>query len=154
MPTPPAIAPKPSVLFFTQSKFAEINDPNIASATIDGLNNQTFTLTQSSHVVFHATIKVQNVNSNLLVGGSVPIWFDVVILNSAGTPIGRAVAESVLAGVDAPYTVVAVGGITMPAGTYHTNVTINRELGGFPIIAWGTVQNKQSGQMIIEIFPD
>ena len=130
--------------------------PNIDTAPIGGLNNQFFTLTQSSRVVFHTTIAVQNGNSNQF-PGPVSVWLTAEIKNPSGIMVARSVAEAVIAAGGEVYTIVAVGIGTLPPGTYHTSVTMNRGANGSALRVFDAgyaIHPTQGGQLIIEIFPD
>lgn len=148
---------KPSVLYFDQTTTVDMQDPNVNTAAIPGLDNKVFTVTQTSHVVFSTVISVSNFHPIITAFemNPVEVWLTVRIVNSANQTIGKSVSEATVQFNKSP-TVVSVGMGILPAGTYHTNVTIGREPGGYQI----TVANQkghrdfQTNQMIIEIFPD
>ena len=154
-PTPSTTANKPSVLFYNQSSDISMQLPNINSSNIPGLDNQFFTLPQSSRVVFHTTIDAQNVNINLG-AGSMHAWITVEILNPSNAVVAMSSSEALLA-VLTPQSINTVGIGILSAGTYHTRVTLNRDKDGSQIKAYAqgaSSKSDQGGQMIIEIFPD
>jgi hypothetical protein len=154
----PSATAKSSVLYFNQSNMVEINNPNLETLPIAGLDNQVFPLTQSSRVVHYTTIAVENANQNILVHDPVQVWVVVDILNSSDIMVSRAVAEATVNEFEI-VTIVAVGIGILPAGTFHTRVSLNRKKNGPRTDALigsyrGPDVPTQGGQMIIEIFPD
>ena len=158
--TPTAAANKPSVLYFKQNNLIVLDNPNVNTALIDGLNNQFFTLAQSSRVVFHTGIDTQTVNPDPFATdrGTTSIWLSVEILNASNAVVAKSFSHNLL-GFYAFQTTNSFGISILPAGTYHTRVSINRNPGGqklyvFKEHANGLDPPTQGGQMIIEIFPD
>ncbi len=160
--TPPAS--KPSVLYYNQTSCAscKLDNPNINTMPISGLDNQSFTLSQSSRIVFHTVIVAEYIPD--LISGTVYAWVIVEILNSSNAMVATATSETNLTKF-VFQNINSVGIGTLPAGTYHTRVTLGR---GSVATVWtfGVGDNsfsavqpnpghpRQGGQMIIEIFPD
>jgi hypothetical protein len=153
-----AVLVKPSVLSFNQSSEAKILNPNINVATIPGLDNQSFTLAQSSRVVFQTSIVAESVNA--LKPEPMSVWLTVEILNSSNAVVANSSCDILLA--DQVLQSLNSAGIgILPAGTYRTRVSINRQSGGSILsvftadVGYNTTSHShQGGQMILEIFPD
>lgn len=155
-PTPPtSTSAKPSVLVFNENSYGVIElsyGTNVKP--IEGLDNQTFTITQKSRIVFNTTMAPSLLNESV----AVRVWLEVSILNAANQIVGRAVGIAILTTKQA-LTVVALGiGILDTPGTYHTKVTLSRTPGGSDVminhgLTW-QVPDQQRPQMIIQIFPD
>lgn len=150
----PPPTPKPSVVYFTQTSDARLKTPNVDTATIPGLNDQTFTLTQNSRVVFNTVIRAQNEGTDdILNSNPVHAWVLVEILNASGGVISWATAETTMV-MFSFQNINSIGIGVLPAGTYHTRVSINRYSGGSKVGVYPTTAGFQGGQMIIQIFPD
>lgn len=146
---------KPSVLFFNQSSAGALMTAGINSAPIPGLDNQPITISQSSRIVFHTAVYATSLVQDPF-AGSTKAWINIEILNSANAVVGRATSDSQLNRL-ITQNINSVGIGILPAGTYHTRVTINRPDGGSNVVAYSAGEagdNKQGGIMIIEIFPN
>jgi hypothetical protein len=148
---------KPSVLYFNQSSIVEMYNPNVNVATISGLDNQTFTLSQSSRIVFHTTIVVESVGMK---NSPMSIWLSVEILNSSNAVVAYSSSDALLAD-QVLQSHNSTGIAILSAGTYRTRVSINRQVGGSKLsvftadVGYNTTSHShQGGQIIIEIFPD
>lgn len=152
---------KPAVLSFNQSEYIIMNNANVNTITIPGLSGQTFTLSQNSHVVFHTVIFSVFAESNFLTNANFyPVSVVVDILNSSNVMVARATAETTQ-NMHFFRSLNATGIGILPAGTYHTKVTLSRQPGSPALYAYilltpgvNSTVAKQGGQMIIEIFPD
>jgi hypothetical protein len=146
---------KPSVLYFNQSNMVSMDDPNVNIKSLVGLDNQVITLTQSSRVVFYTTIDVEASDLNLIQGGATSVWLAVEILNSSNIPVAKSFSHTWLA-LFVPQSINSFGIGILPAGTYKTRVSINRDPGGakLSVFVYNGVHPFQGGQTIIEIFPD
>lgn len=145
---------KPYVLSFEQAFDINMEDKNINSLTIPGLNNKTFTLTTSSTVVIHTFSGAYNKFQGITIFEKRPVdvWINVEILNSANVVVHNSVGGAIVN--DKMNQIVrATGMAKLPAGTYHTRVSMNRQAEGSPIQIGRNV-SPQNGQMILEIFPD
>jgi len=160
--TQTAPAAKPSVLFYTQNNDVELNYPSTSYAPIPGINNQFFTLTQSSRIVFHIAIEAQNANSDLLTGdGNATVT--VEILNATNQMVARLDSRCHLVKLNVQ-NINGMGIGVLPAGTYHTNAFLRSTYNGGGKITFykGGADYKgvadggpsQGGQLVIEIFPD
>jgi len=145
---------KPSVLYFNQNTFVEMADPNVNSKPIVGLNNQTFSLSKSSNIVFYTTVNAATNDLNMVQGGATTVWLTVEILNASNAVVAKAINRTWLA-VDILQSINATGIGVLPAGNYKTRVTINRAPGGMRLNVLNDNGGgpNQGGQMIIEIFP-
>lgn len=155
-PAPDNVAPanasatvnKPTFLYFTSTADAVVNSYNTA-ATIVGLDNQFFTLSQSSRVIIHAKAWMVNQNQTPLAGGSSGQLRVEILSNTSNAVVASAYHLANLF-PNVPEDVNAVGFGILPAGTYYTRVSINRyntsDLAGFRTVA--------GNKLIIEIFPD
>lgn len=153
--SPPAA--KPSVLFFNQLVFLAMTVPNINTLPIPGLDNKTFTLAQSSRVVFRTIIAVKNEGTDIL-SAPVAVWVTVEIQNASGGMVARASSGAAVAR-DQRQTIIAEGTGVLPAGTYRMSVMMSRKPGGSEIRVLdtsgsGPSHQFQGGQTIIEIIPD
>jgi hypothetical protein len=151
---------KPTVLSFNQSEYIIMNNPNVNTTTIPGLSGQTFTLSQNSHVVFHTVIFSVFAESNFLTNANFyPVTIVVDILNSSNVMVARATAETTQ-NMHFVRSLNATGIGILPAGAYHTKVTLSRRQGAPALYALITGMQganadvRQGGQMMIEIFPD
>jgi hypothetical protein len=146
---------KPSALFFNQSAVVTMNVPNVNSLPITGLNNQTFTLAQSSRVVFHTAIDIRASTVNIIDPGATGVWLSVEILNASNAVVAKSTSDAVL-GTWVTHSINSSGIGILPAGPYHTRVSINRQSGGAMLDVTGGFGDhpSQGGQMILEIFPD
>lgn len=144
---------KPSVIYFNQTSAIWLDNPNINTLFLPGLDNQSFTLSQSSRIVFHTVIFAMPMG-DIYATGSVEAWTIVDILNSSNVVVARAFSVANLAkGIKQSMVSVGIG--TLPAGKYHTQVSLNRPPGAFSISTYmSSKASPQGGQMIIEIFPD
>lgn len=145
---------RPSVLSFEQAVDLTMQDVTINSITIPGLNNRSFTLTRNSHVVFHTFTGVYNMFMGITIYETRPVdvWINAEILNSANNVVNTSVGSATVR--DRTNQIVhATGMARLPAGTYRTRVSINRQDNGSPIKV-GVNTSAQNGQMILEIFPD
>ncbi len=155
--SPPAqTAPKPSVLSFNQNGWIILDNPTVNAKSIVGLDNQVFTLSQSSRVVFNTVIDARTEDPGLIQGGANSIWLNVEILNTSNAVVAKSTSRGWLAlGEDQSINSTGIG--LLPAGVYHTRITIHRQEGGHKLFLFsetnGTIPT-QGGQMIIEIFPD
>ena len=153
-PPPASTAAKPSVLYFNQSNGLLMQNPNVNSNPIAGLDNQVLTVPQSSRVVFHTVIEASTYGT-FSQANATGVWLTVEILNTSNAMVARAVSYTWLT-FDTRQTITSIGIGILPAGTYRTRVSINRQVGG----AWlmvhmpSAVMGNQGGQMIAEIFPD
>jgi hypothetical protein len=156
---PTNTTPKTSVLYFNQAVDLVMQDPNINTLTIPGLENRSFTVAQNSHVIFNTVIPVLNFHPILteLEMKPVGVWLTVEILNSSNQMVARSVSEATITFERAP-TIVSVGLGILSAGNYHTHVTISRELGGYQITVLSgpgvSSYHYNQSQMILEIIPD
>jgi hypothetical protein len=144
---------KPSVLYFNQSSSIEMTDPNVNTKAIVGMDNQSFTLTQSSRIVFHTIIQPSIYNLNSLVGAhATGVNLVVEILNASNAVVAKSTSDAWLT-IFTPQSMHSTGIGVLPAGNYRTRVLVNRQAGGerLELILYTANQN---GQMIIEIFPD
>ena len=160
------VGAKPSVLFYTQTSRLHMEDPNINTAAIPGLDNQTFPLPQSSRVVFNTVVQVSAVGSMIGPSGVLHAWVTAEILNESNVSVALSTTDAVISGsVNISdnwfYNINSVGIGILPPGKYHTRVTLNRDPGGHKLHAYEgykspdhTYRSTQGGQMIIEIFPD
>jgi hypothetical protein len=149
---------KPTVLYFNQSEWIIMNNTNVNTTTIPGLSGQTFTLSQNSHVVFHTVIFPAFAESNILPNTNFyPVSVIVDILNSSNVMVARATGESIQ-NLHFYTSMNATGIGILPAGTYHTKLTLSRRPGSPPLYVFppgvNSSEARQGGQMIIEIFPD
>jgi hypothetical protein len=149
---PVVIPVKPSVLYFNQSGNVNMYDPNVNTKLIVGLDNQSFTLAQSSRVVFHTGIDVSTFD--IFQANATAVSLTVEILNSSNTMVARAISSGWLT-KNTEQSIISNGIGILPAGTYRTKVSIKRQEGGAKLDVMAAYQNlRQGGQMIIEIFPD
>ena len=120
-----------------------------------GTTAKTFTLAQSSRVVFHTMIETHIITTgDLIQGGATGVWLSVEILNAANAVVARSTSDAWLA-QSIPQSINSSGIGVLPAGTYRTRVTFNRQPGGAKldvIMAPYGLHPNQGGQMIIEIF--
>jgi hypothetical protein len=151
----PPIAPKLSFLTFNQTITVGLDNLNINTTSIAGLDNRSFTLEQNSRVVFRTVIDVMILG--VIQANPTGIKLFVEILNPANAVVARATALGWLA-KDTPQTLVSAGTGILPKGTYHTKVSIIRQAGGAELYAVksGLLNpfNNQGGQMMIQIFPN
>ncbi|HSU26840.1 MAG TPA: hypothetical protein VLJ68_00540 [Chitinophagaceae bacterium] len=151
--SPGSTSAKPKVLYFNQSANLDMRNSNINEATIPGLDNQVFTVAQSSSVIFSSVLRVMNDHFGIT-SSPVKITFVVEILNATNQVVGRSVS-AVIAYDQLSVTINSSGIGILPVGTYHTHVIMNREAGGPEISAYaGASSLNQGGQVIIEIIPD
>ena len=158
MTTPVQTAAKPSVLSFNQNIMILMQDPNVNTQLIIGLDNRVFTLSQSSRIVFHTVIDAHmNDMANIQGSGADPLWLKVEILNASNAVVAKSVSHALLA-YDALQSINSTGNGILPAGTYHTRVSIHRQEGGRALALLvetnGPERPTQGGWLIIEIFPD
>jgi hypothetical protein len=139
----------------SKATIATINTPDINSIPIPGLSNQTFTLAQSSRVVFHTVIDARASTVNIIDPGATGVWLNVEILNASNAVVAKSTSDAVLA-TWVTQSIHSSGIGALPAGNYHTRVSINRQSGGAMLDVTGGFGNhpSQGGQMILEIFPD
>jgi hypothetical protein len=156
---PSTTVSKPSVIYFNQTSSIGLGNPNINTLFLPGLDNQSFTLAHNSRIVFHTVIFAMLNEANLFTG-NMAVWAIIDILNSNNVMVARATSEANLT-QRFGQSMVSAGIGTLPAGTYHTQVTLNRGPGAPSIHTYinGTMGlsptiTRQGGQMIIEIFPD
>jgi hypothetical protein len=148
---------KPSVLSFKQSNIVNMANQIVNTAAITGLNNQVFTLPQNSRVVFHTAIVANYFSNETISANAVSVWLIVEILDASNSVVARSSFDTWIA-VNEVQNLNSIGFGILPAGTYHTRVSINRPPGGadVSVFAPGTDNRhpSQGGQMILEIFPD
>lgn len=145
--TTPAITGKPTFLYYTQSAEAEVKGFN-TTATVTGLDNKFFTLSQNSRVILHLHTWVINTNSTPFAGGSLGIARVEILSNTSNTVVAWASSNANLfPGVGE--TINATGFGVLPAGTYYTRVTIGRNSP-----ADASLRSGMSDKLLIEIFPE
>jgi hypothetical protein len=148
---------KPTVVYFNQSNMVNMYDPNVNAKPIVGLDNKTFTLTQSSRVVFHTMIETHIITTgDVIQGGATGVWLSVEILNASNAVVARSTSDAWLA-QSIPQSMNSNGIGVLQSGTYRTRVTFNRQPGGAKLdVTMGGygLHPNQGGQLIIEIFPD
>jgi hypothetical protein len=149
----PAPVLKPSVLEFNQGEIIRMENPAINTVLITGLDNRSFTLTQSSRIVFHTTLMALVGESNVFTAGAYNFTITVNILNASNQKMAWTTFEVVMPH-QRPQNINFVGFGNLPAGVYHTNVLLSRPPGGTHVYVYPTTYVQQGGQMIIEIFPD
>jgi hypothetical protein len=150
------VATKPSVLHFNQSSTIRLDDPNVNTKSIVGLDNKSFTLSQSSRIVFHTVIDTEIIDLGLVQGGATSFWLNVEILNASNAVVAKSTSHAWLA-IDALQSVNSTGIGILPGGTYHTRISIHRQEGGRELVVFSETNGTrptQGGQMIIEIFPE
>ncbi len=136
--------PKPSVLFFNQPSSLGMNDVNVSTAQVPGLDNQSFTLEQNSRIVFQTVIDARIFG--VFQANPTGVDISVEILNSENAIVAKSTASGIITSPTLQTLVSANIGI-LPKGTYHTKVTIIRQNGGADLSVW-------HGKLIIQIFPD
>jgi hypothetical protein len=144
---------KPSVLYFEQSNNIELTDPNVNIASLVGMDNQIFTLSQSSRIVFHTVIQASIYHLNPLIPAhATGVQLIVEILNTSNQVVAKSTSDAWLT-LLTPQSINSTGIGILPAGKYHTRVLIKRQAGG-EMLRIIPVRPDQYGQIIIEIFPD
>lgn len=144
---------KPTALSFSQNANVHMTDPNVNVAAITGMSNQYFTLSQNSRIVFHTVISAYTYTLNALtVAHATGVQLVVEILNESNQVVARSTSDAWLT-VLVPQTINSTGFGVLPAGKYHTRVSVNRQAGGERIDIIGYT-NRQGGEIIIQIFPD
>lgn len=154
--SPAQTAAKPSVLYFNQSETIRLDNPNVNTKSITGLDNKIFTLSQNSRVVFHTVIDTEIIDLGLVQGGATSFWLNVEILNASNAVVAKSTSHGWLA-IDALQSINSSGIGLLPAGTYHTRISIHRQEGGRELVVFmetNGARPTQGGQLIIEIFPD
>jgi hypothetical protein len=145
--------PKAAALYFKQSIGVNFIGSN-STAVIPGLDNQVFTLPQNSHVVFHTALDTRFYSNALIsVTNAVSVWSIVEILNVSNSVVATSTFHTWIA-ADEMQNLNSVGFVALPAGTYHTRVSINRQENGAQVLVPMQSSGHQGGLMIIEIFPD
>lgn len=141
-----APADKPTFLFYTQttSQNAEVNLSN-KTTIIPGLNNQFFTLTKSSRVIFHSQAALINTNSAPFANGGTGKVIVQILTNTSNAVVAVNQSQTALfpgKTVSSNFTGFAI----LPAGTYYTKVSIASVIDEpFKVFA---------SQLLIEIFPE
>jgi hypothetical protein len=162
-------AAKPSVIYFSQNADVSMLNSTVNVALISGIDNQTFTVSQSSRFTFSTTLTlIKPGTPDPITGfqpaGAVAGALDVQILDASNNVVGRSTAHGVIGdnqnGQPVFTTIVAVGvGILPAAGTYHTKISFIRQDGNHAIMIFKTryvtPENPiQGGQIVIQVFPD
>jgi hypothetical protein len=157
-----APANKPYVFYYNQSEYVNIQNPSVNALPLPGLNNQVFSLSQSSKIVFQTVIFLNFLDTNPLSFNHV-VWIVIDILNASNVMVARATGATEMStsikNTGISITTMGIG--ILPAGTYHTNVTVYRGAGAPGLVAksYGSTSGlnphpQQGGQMIIQVFPD
>jgi hypothetical protein len=147
-----ATVAKPSVIYYSQSASADLKYTYDREKTIPGLDNQFFTLPQSSRVVFNTSVPLSTGGSGLSVGSFAWMEVTVEILNASNVVVARASSQAAI-GELVTQNVNSVGIGILPAGTYHTHVKFFRSFN--TVLQVGALLNAYNNcQLIIEIFPD
>jgi hypothetical protein len=142
----PSTAVKPSIKFFTQIGNVVMYDPNVNTAPIVGLDNQTFTLEQDSRIVFQTVIEAHTFD--MLQANITDVSLKVEILNASNAKVAWSTSSATLFH-NVRQTINSTGIGLLPKGTYHTKVTVIRQEGGAKLDVNGEV-----GHLIIDIFPN
>lgn len=137
---------KPYVLSFSQTGNSAVFLQGNLSTTIPGLDNQTLSITETSNVVFNASITV--FDPNVLYTSYV--YTEVQFLNSSAQVIGKARAY----GNAAPLrktNLNITGTVTLSPGFYTTRVVLGKdtEPDANPL-----TRSEGEGKLILEIFPN
>lgn len=160
---PAGPAGKLSVLSFDQTYMSFLTDYD--TQNIAGLDNQAFTLAQNSRIVFQTIVVGKTLPNFLVTPGDTSVWLTVEILNSSNAVVAFATSESSF-GRDFMRSISSIGVGILPAGIYHTRVSIKRVAGGSFVYVfkedevYQSIESRdpphphQGGRLIIKIFPD
>ncbi len=147
---------KPYVIYYNQSDYVWLTGTGVLALPIPGLDNQTFTLTQNSRIVFTTTLYCQG--EELI--NATRFFSEVQILNSSGTIVERATCHVLIPGGFEKANANSTGIGILPAGTYTVRAFLRRkhDTDGFAACYAGSVSpaahDFRGGQMIIQVFPE
>jgi hypothetical protein len=153
-------ANKPYVLYYNQSEDPILDNPSVNALSLPGLNNRVFSLSQSSKIVFQTVVFLKFIDANLL-SFTHEVWIVIDILNASNLMVARATGAIEMSTKSSGINITTMGIGVLPAGTYHTSVTVYRAAGAPALQAhqYGSsvfphYHPEQGGQMVIQVFPD
>jgi hypothetical protein len=137
---------RPYAVSFSQSG----NSPNFQLGDlfvpIPGLDNQSFSITETSNVVFNANILVYDPSPI----STAYVYTEVQFLNVSAQVVGTARAYGEIAPLR-KNNVNVTGTATLTPGFYTTRVVLGKDA---TLDAPGTVRSEGDGKLILEIFPN
>ncbi|HEY6504171.1 MAG TPA: hypothetical protein VIZ28_09380, partial [Chitinophagaceae bacterium] len=137
---------RPYVISFSQSGNTSNFSGGDLSVAIPGLDNQSFSITETSDVVFHANILVYDAFTI----GTAYVYTEVQFLNVSAQVVGTARAYGEVAPLR-KNNINVTGMATLVPGFYTTRVVLGKDVG---LDAHFSTRSEGAGKLIIEIFPN
>jgi len=137
---------RPSAVSFSQSGNSSPFASGDLSVAIPGLDNQSFSITETSNVVFNANITVYDPNTIY----TAYVYTEVQFLNVSAQVVGTARAYGEIAPLRKNNINVS-GMATLTPGFYTTRVVLGRDV---PLDANGATRSEGDGKLTLEILPN
>ncbi|HRI25211.1 MAG TPA: hypothetical protein PLZ45_11075 [Ferruginibacter sp.] len=137
---------RPYAMSFTQTANTSNFPAGDLTVAIPGLDNQSFSISETSNVVFNANIMVYDASAI----GTSYVYTEVQFLNISAQVVGTARAY----GEVAPFrknNINVTGMATLTPGFYTTRVVLGKDAGGD---APAATRSEGDGKLILEIFPN